>query len=324
MGITPFWCINHGTTMSMYYHDPDGNIIETQYDTMSVDDADAFLGSEAYVINPIGVDFDPEDLSRRLEAGEAKRRGPYKKGKSVREKELERLVEITAGFSERLYRRNEDAGREQTNPYSDATSFRDAPAFSSTAQTLLLVRPPPVATASVSGSGTTWSSGASVHRDLDQSPLAPTSEHGARSHHLDNTLKTTVSPRLRLKEGLFRYAPLDQILEMWQIYVTRVNPTLKVIHCASFADDLLMAARRIHEADESLQILICSICFASLNALEDEEVTRRFGGERNEAMTHYEVPLQKALERKDLLEHPSIHILQAIVIYVVRELLGDS
>ena len=56
--------------MSMYYRDPDGNIIETQYDTMSVDDADAFLGSEAYVINPIGVDFDPEDLSRRLEAGE--------------------------------------------------------------------------------------------------------------------------------------------------------------------------------------------------------------------------------------------------------------
>ena len=163
-----------------------------------------------------------------------------------------------------------------------------------------------------------------MSRDLDRFLLASTSGHGAGSHHLDKTLKTTVSPRLKLKEASFCYAPLDQILEMWQIYVTRVNPTLKVIHCASFADDLLMAARSIHEADESLQILICSICFASLNALEDEEVTKRFGDERNEAMTHYEYPLQKALERKGLLEHPSIHLLQAIVIYVVGEILENS
>src|SRR6185369_2448763 len=33
-GITPFWCINHGPTVSFYYKDPDGNKVELQVDTM--------------------------------------------------------------------------------------------------------------------------------------------------------------------------------------------------------------------------------------------------------------------------------------------------
>jgi len=32
IGITPYWCINHGPTTSMYYRDPDGNRVELQVD----------------------------------------------------------------------------------------------------------------------------------------------------------------------------------------------------------------------------------------------------------------------------------------------------
>lgn len=28
LGMVPFWCVNHGPTTSLYYHDPDGNEIE--------------------------------------------------------------------------------------------------------------------------------------------------------------------------------------------------------------------------------------------------------------------------------------------------------
>ena len=31
-GITPYWCIHHGITVSMYYGDPDGNQMEFQVD----------------------------------------------------------------------------------------------------------------------------------------------------------------------------------------------------------------------------------------------------------------------------------------------------
>lgn len=69
-GIEPVWSTNHGPTTSIYYKDPDGNILETQYDNFKTnEEANAFI-LENFKTNPIGVDFDPEDLIRRVEAGE--------------------------------------------------------------------------------------------------------------------------------------------------------------------------------------------------------------------------------------------------------------
>jgi hypothetical protein len=71
-GIEPFWCTNHGPTTSIYYKDPDGNLLETQYDNFKTnEEATAFITGPHYKTNPIGVDFDPEDLIRLVEAGES-------------------------------------------------------------------------------------------------------------------------------------------------------------------------------------------------------------------------------------------------------------
>lgn len=71
LGIKPVFPINHGPTTSLYYADPDGNQIELQVDNYDdVKDATAFFYSEAFAENPIGVEFDPDELLRRLRAGE--------------------------------------------------------------------------------------------------------------------------------------------------------------------------------------------------------------------------------------------------------------
>jgi catechol 2,3-dioxygenase-like lactoylglutathione lyase family enzyme len=70
--IEPFWPVNHGVTTSIYYKDPDGNMLETQVDNFGdPDDATAFMESKEFAENPIGVDFDPEDLITRLSGGES-------------------------------------------------------------------------------------------------------------------------------------------------------------------------------------------------------------------------------------------------------------
>lgn len=71
-GIVPFWSVNHGPTTSIYYKDPDGSEIETQVDNFDTNgEVDKFMTGPEFAINPIGVDFDPEDLVRRLSSGEA-------------------------------------------------------------------------------------------------------------------------------------------------------------------------------------------------------------------------------------------------------------
>lgn len=69
-GISPYWCIHHGITVSLYYADPDGNQMEFQVECFaSTQEADAFMSGPHFAANPIGVEFDPDDWVTRLRAG---------------------------------------------------------------------------------------------------------------------------------------------------------------------------------------------------------------------------------------------------------------
>ena len=69
-GIRPFFCVNHGPTTSMYYRDPDGNRIELQIDNFATaEEGQAWMHSEAFDRNPIGVEFDPDELVKRFHEG---------------------------------------------------------------------------------------------------------------------------------------------------------------------------------------------------------------------------------------------------------------
>jgi catechol-2,3-dioxygenase len=69
-GIVPYWPINHGPTVSLYYHDPDGNSVELQVDVHPTkQEATAYFMSDAFAANPIGVAFDPEEMVCQYEAG---------------------------------------------------------------------------------------------------------------------------------------------------------------------------------------------------------------------------------------------------------------
>ncbi len=70
LGITPYWCVHHGVTVSMYYSDPDGNQMEFQVDSFaSNDEANAFMSGPGFAANPIGVEYDPELWLAQKKAG---------------------------------------------------------------------------------------------------------------------------------------------------------------------------------------------------------------------------------------------------------------
>jgi catechol-2,3-dioxygenase len=70
VGIPPSHCVNHGPTTSMYYKDPDGNFVELQIDNFPTSaEADAWIKTPEFAENPIGVDFDPEDLLAKYRSG---------------------------------------------------------------------------------------------------------------------------------------------------------------------------------------------------------------------------------------------------------------
>jgi catechol-2,3-dioxygenase len=68
-GITPYWPIHHGVTLSLYYQDPDGNRMEFQVDCCTVEEANAYMLSDAFAANPIGIEIDPEALLAKYRSG---------------------------------------------------------------------------------------------------------------------------------------------------------------------------------------------------------------------------------------------------------------
>ena len=68
-GITPYWPVHHGLTLSLYYKDPDGNRMEFQVDVGTAADATAYMLSDAFAANPVGVDYDPDALLARYRGG---------------------------------------------------------------------------------------------------------------------------------------------------------------------------------------------------------------------------------------------------------------
>jgi catechol-2,3-dioxygenase len=70
IGITPYWRVHHGLTLSVYYQDPDGNRMEFQVDCCAnAEEAHAIMHSEAFAANPVGVEIDPDLLLEQYRSG---------------------------------------------------------------------------------------------------------------------------------------------------------------------------------------------------------------------------------------------------------------
>jgi catechol-2,3-dioxygenase len=68
--ISPTRCMNHGSSMSLYYADPDGNQIELKVDNFDTyEEQHAWMRSEAFAQNPVGAPFDMDELAAQLKAG---------------------------------------------------------------------------------------------------------------------------------------------------------------------------------------------------------------------------------------------------------------
>ena len=69
--IRPEVCLDHGMTISMYYRDPDRNLVELQSDVFGAWEKSKrwMETSPAFAANPIGVYFDPDKVLAAHRAG---------------------------------------------------------------------------------------------------------------------------------------------------------------------------------------------------------------------------------------------------------------
>jgi hypothetical protein len=225
---------------------------------------------------------------RGHERQKRKRRGPYKKGKTPREKELEDVVKDLTTKCHSLERRlgSPSAWTSSTGINLEPQSLPD--------ELDVDLR----------------------HGEITSHPaFTPnTAQTGPDGNTRQPLLYNLPGPQSAF--GLLMYPAREQIYDLWLVHMTRVEPLTKLVPYSSFADVRLLS--QPPEALRSdIQALVLSICMAAVNALSEVEVCQRLGETKTTVDPRLARAMQATLECPDTLQKPTTRLLQALVLRAV-------
>lgn len=244
-------------------------------------------------------------------------RGPYKKRKSHRERELEDLVQTMAEKCDKWENAAKTALTSSPYPSYSPDSSLDVDVEVWQKETAQSLSPRSMVTSTYSGSSFN-------NPEKFGRPSAAYSVEKCQNFAGQNTtgptdpdLVVTVHPELPSIEPLNSGSHWSRMFELWHIYRTHVDPVTKLIHCPSFSEQILRAASSPSAVDSSLQVLIFSICYAAVDVLSPPVVETRFQRRKDILISLYKQEMERALGEAALCQKPSLYVLQALVLHSV-------
>jgi hypothetical protein len=107
------------------------------------------------------------------------------------------------------------------------------------------------------------------------------------------------------------------LVKLWDIYVDRVDPFLKIIHLPTFWSSLLAAIKNPKTVAKSLEALICAFYLTVIASLEEEECRDLLGGTTVNIFPRFELAARRALRSAGFLYTTSTATLSAYLLYLV-------
>ncbi|KAH8177036.1 fungal specific transcription factor domain-containing protein [Sarocladium implicatum] len=103
---------------------------------------------------------------------------------------------------------------------------------------------------------------------------------------------------------------------LWQLFLDRVNPLLKVVHIPTLQPYVMEGAVNIGNIPLNYQALLFSIYTISAMSLSDGEAPQLLGMAREEAIQRFTKGMKIALNLFDFMKNYDMAALQALVLYV--------
>ncbi|EMC93897.1 hypothetical protein BAUCODRAFT_124644 [Baudoinia panamericana UAMH 10762] len=232
------------------------------------------------------------------ETGAKRKRGPYKKDKPARERHLEQIVkylEPTNGTYSDLPTHLK-VRRSTTGESNDAVSGENSDqegAFEAGADTSELVKDALIAL--------TTSSVHEMHFHVIESMAG--NANGRPTQESSLAVRTTVHPPARI------------LMEYWHLFVERVDPLTKIIHCPTSMKQLIAAADRLQPLESAQETLLFSIYYIAVSTCTADEARRRFHESRTSLLQRYGRAVELSLT--NTYGTPTLEILQALVLYMI-------
>lgn len=113
------------------------------------------------------------------------------------------------------------------------------------------------------------------------------------------------------------HPPYHILLKLWDIYVDRVDPLMKILHLPTFWSSLMNVLQHPQDISKSLEALICAFYLAIITSLEEDECRGLLGGQKSVIFARYERAARRALRTAGFLHTSSPMTLRAYVMFLV-------
>ncbi|KAK3318303.1 fungal-specific transcription factor domain-containing protein [Apodospora peruviana] len=108
-----------------------------------------------------------------------------------------------------------------------------------------------------------------------------------------------------------------QIFQLWQIYITNVNPLLKISHGATLQTQIISASANPTKIARPLEALMFAIYLSAVTSLTDDEVQSTFAEDKNILLAKYHSATQQSLVNAGFMRSTDLMILQALLLYLL-------
>ena len=108
-----------------------------------------------------------------------------------------------------------------------------------------------------------------------------------------------------------------QAMQLYQIYLTNVDPLVKILHVPTLQPRMYSAIQNPSRAEDSQSMLLYSICFAAVVTMTPVEVETQFSVDKAFLSRHCRDCVEQYISKPAMMMAPNIEYLQALTIFLV-------
>jgi hypothetical protein len=108
-----------------------------------------------------------------------------------------------------------------------------------------------------------------------------------------------------------------QIGVYWQLYVSNVDPIIKIIHALSFTSHIMTARQDASQLSKPVEAAIFAVYLSVILSMTPGEVLERFREERSVLLSRYKFATEQALARANFMSTRNFTTLQALCLFLV-------
>lgn len=114
------------------------------------------------------------------------------------------------------------------------------------------------------------------------------------------------------------HPPVIEILQLWQVYIQRVDVLLKITHLPTLQAQIVSAGANPTAVPKPLEAFMFAMYLIAVHSMTDNEVQDMFHGEsKPRLLARYRHATQQALINAAFMRTTELTVLQAYLLYLV-------